>query len=60
MKKVSIIMPTYNDGISIKETLDSVMCQTYENWELVIVNDGSTDETETVIKEYKKQFDTKN
>lgn len=60
MKKISIIMPTYNDAKSIEETLDSVICQTYENWELVIVNDGSTDNTESVILEYKKKYDTEN
>ena len=60
MKKISIIMPSYNDAKSIVETLDSVMCQTYENWELVIVNDGSTDDTENVILDYKKKFDTEN
>lgn len=60
MKKISIIMPSYNDAKSLVETLDSVMCQTYENWELVIVNDGSTDDTESVILEYKKKYDKEN
>ena len=57
MKKVSIIMPSYNDANSITETLDSVINQTYKNWELVIVNDGSTDNTEDVIHEYKEKND---
>lgn len=59
-KKISIIMPSYNDAKSIIETLDSVMSQTYKNWELVIVNDGSTDNTEDVIIEYKRKFDIEN
>ncbi len=53
-KKISIIMPTYNDAKSICETLDSVIEQTYQNWELIIVDDGSKDETRSVIKSYKK------
>lgn len=60
MKKVSIIMPSYNDANSITETLDSVIHQSYKNWELVIVNDGSTDNTENVIHEYKEKYDKDN
>ena len=56
-KKVSVIMPTYNDCKSITETLDSLICQTYKNWELVIVDDGSIDETRKVIENYKKEKD---
>ena len=52
MVKFSIIMPTYNDADSIKETLDSILKQTYTNWELVIMNDGSIDDSENVIKRY--------
>jgi len=57
MKKVSILMPTYNDAGYIKETLDSVMEQTYTNWELLICDDGSTDNTKEIIKEYKSKND---
>ena len=42
---VSIIMPTYNCGRFIEETIRSVQSQTYENWEIVIVDDCSTDDT---------------
>ena len=45
-------MPTYNDKDSIVETFDSVINQTYTNWELIIIDDGSTDNTEEVIKNY--------
>lgn len=51
-KKVSIIIPTYNAARFIKETIDSALAQTYSNIEVVIVNDGSTDNTEEVIKDY--------
>ena len=57
MKKVSILMPTYNDADYITETLDSVMEQTYSNWELLICDDGSTDNTQKIIKEYKLKKD---
>ena len=45
-------MPTYNRGGKIKKTIESVLNQTYKNFELIIVNDGSTDDTEEVIKEF--------
>ena len=50
--KISIMMPTYNDKDSIIETFNSVISQTYQNWELIVVDDGSTDETESVVKNY--------
>ena len=49
---VSIIIPAYNRAHLIKETIESVLVQTYVNWECIIVDDGSTDETLNVIKEY--------
>ncbi|OCB70584.1 hypothetical protein B0A79_13565 [Flavobacterium piscis] len=51
---VSIIIPTFNREKLIKETLESVASQTYANWECVIVDDGSTDKTVTVVKEFIK------
>lgn len=50
--KISIIIPTYNrDGI-IAKTLDSIKSQSYKNWECIIVDDHSTDNTHEVITEY--------
>lgn len=43
MEKVSVIMPCYNDGQYIQEAIQSVKEQTYPNWELIIVDDGSDD-----------------
>ncbi|MFL1012233.1 glycosyltransferase family 2 protein [Flavisericum labens] len=49
---VSIIIPTYNRAHLIGETLDSVLAQTYTNWECIVVDDGSTDHTAEVLKNY--------
>jgi glycosyltransferase involved in cell wall biosynthesis len=47
----SIIIPTYNRANIIRETIQSVCEQTFENWEIIIVDDGSTDNTSQVIKQ---------
>jgi len=52
MHKVSIIVPCYKQAEFLPETLDSVLSQTYPNWECVIVNDGSPDNTEEIAKLY--------
>ena len=49
---VSIIMPAYNCEAFIKESIESVMAQTYTHWELIIVNDCSTDNTLAVVTEF--------
>ena len=50
--KVSICIPTYNRKDYLKETIDSILAQTYKNYEIVIVDDGSTDGTEDMIKNF--------
>lgn len=52
MKLVSIILPTYNGANYIKDALDSILKQTYTNWEVIIVDDCSTDNTLEIIQEY--------
>ena len=52
---VSIIMPSWNTGNFIKESIDSVVSQTYKNWELIIVDDCSTDNTDEVVSIYSDQ-----
>lgn len=50
--KVSIIIPAYNASCYIAATIESVLEQVWENWELIIINDGSVDDTAAVIKPY--------
>ena len=50
---VSIIMPSWNTGRFIAESIQSVLDQTYANWELLIVDDCSSDNTETIVKSFK-------
>lgn len=49
---VSIIIPTYNRAYLIGDTLKSIISQTYSNWECIIIDDGSTDNTENIINEF--------
>lgn len=49
---VSIIMPAYNSERFLRETLDSLLAQTYECWELIVIDDGSADATASIVKEY--------
>src|ERR1043166_5551580 len=53
--KVSIIMPTYNRSALIAETIGSIRNQTYQNWELFIIDDGSDDNTEDIISAIKDE-----
>ena len=50
--KVSIITPSFNREAFVSQTLDSLLAQTYESWENVVVDDGSTDKTKEIISEY--------
>ncbi len=52
---VSIIIPTYNRAHLIGETLDSVIAQTYSNWECIVVDDGSVDHTDELMEFYCKK-----
>ena len=49
---ISVIMPVYNGEKFIRETMDSVLNQTYQNFEFIIINDGSADSTQQIINSY--------
>lgn len=52
---ISIIVPVYNVEKHIKRCIDSLLCQTYENIEIIIINDGSTDQTAQILSEYSNE-----
>ena len=54
--KVSIIIACYNQEAYLSETLDSVLKQTYSNWECIIIDDGSTDNSAKIAKEYSYKY----
>lgn len=49
---ISVIIPVYNEEKNIRKCLDSVLCQTYEEFELILVDDGSTDKSSSICDEY--------
>ncbi len=53
---ISIIMPVYNSRFFLKESIDSVLKQTYKNWELICIDDGSTDDSLIILKQYAKEY----
>lgn len=53
---VTILIPCYNVERKVQRLFESILQQTYSNFELIVVNDGSTDNTESVIEEYEKLF----
>ena len=50
---VSIVIPSYNHGKFIQKAIDSVINQTYQNWEAFIIDNNSTDETNKILNNYK-------
>jgi len=55
MPKITIITPTYNSSKFIRRTIDSVLAQTYTDWEFLLIDDHSTDNTLEIISEYAKK-----
>ena len=54
--KISIIMGIYNCENTLKESLDSILNQTYSNWEMIMCDDGSSDRTLEIAKQYQTQY----
>lgn len=50
--RISVIMAVYNGEKYLKESIDSILCQTFNNFEFIIINDNSTDKTEKIIESY--------
>ena len=55
-KTVSVILPTYNRANYLKRSIDSVIGQSYENWELITIDDGSSDNTLEIVKPFLARF----
>jgi len=53
---VSLVIPAYNAGEYIEEAIESVFSQTYKNIELIVINDGSTDNTLRILKKYEEKY----
>lgn len=51
-KLVSVILPTHNDGKYIYESIESILCQSYTNLELIVIDDGSTDNTLEIVRSF--------
>lgn len=54
--KISVIVPAYNVELFLPETLDSLVNQTFKHFEVIIINDGSTDNTQNIIEKYCKKY----
>lgn len=53
---ISIIVPVYNSELYLKKCLDSIISQTYENIEIICIDDNSSDDSLRILQEYKKRI----
>jgi glycosyltransferase involved in cell wall biosynthesis len=56
MPKVSVVIPAYNSAKSLPKAINSILSQTYHDYEIIIVDDGSIDNTKDVVSEYSKRY----
>ena len=54
--KISVIMATYNCAATIEKSLESILAQTYENWVMIICDDGSSDRTPEILHRYERDY----
>jgi len=57
MPTITVIIPAYNQSRFLSDSLNSIIAQTYTDWECIIINDGSTDNTQDVVKSYLNKID---
>ena len=53
---ISIIVPVYNASLYLRECLDSILTQSYTDYELILVDDGSTDGSEAILSAYRDAY----
>ena len=56
-KKISIIVPLYNAEKYIEQTIEDLIAQTYQNIEIIMINDGSVDKSEDIVRKYAREDD---
>ena len=54
--KISVIMATYNCEKTVEKSIDSILAQTYENWVMIICDDGSADGTLEILRRYEREY----
>ena len=59
MAKISVIMGIYNCAATLPEAIDSILAQTFTDWQLIMCDDGSIDDTFTVAKAYQDRYPQK-
>ena len=55
MIKISVIMPVYNLSLYLSETIESILSQSFKDFELILINDGSTDSSGIICDKYKEK-----
>ena len=55
-EKISVLISVFNGEKTINKSIESILDQTYNNFEILLMNDGSTDNTENILKEYADKF----
>jgi len=59
LPKASVIIPVYNAENTLHYCINSILKQTYKNFEIILINDGSRDKSLNIMKEYKKRYPDK-